>query len=526
MYKHLRIPPFLQVKKLGIDAGPRNVKLVAKEPIERGTRLFTREIYAAGISGKTVSDIRSVCHNCLAKIGDAPPVVCRECKIVSYCSIECLQAARSLHAMECNGIIDLEKLRGKEVLDVPSHSRWLVDQEQYWPPAHALLAARAINRRAMTVDQGATDWIDYVSIPGVTEPTKVEQFAKMLEYIRLLVPDHISDHEITQSLIAACVHFSVVEDSPINTYNIALYNVEYYLFNHKCKPNCEIEKVDDRFAMYTIEDIQKGEILAISLVKYNYFMNVREVRRPRLFHCFNFECFCYLCRGETEPGSKLWLLEKQKSSLIAPWSFSMARHMMVKAWEVLIECDNALKNSPLEYTEKLGSCFETQKLILDPRNVMYILTATALLLKYCQAKAYAKAVDIFHKCLSFKGLKAMAEYGTRMVVAEITGAVSVSLFELNMIEQFHALFQLTQKIHPRHPSCKELCRMLQLEDDTQWLSTEELVIDDELNKMFQVCAEKLGVPHEFYEEAAHTYLTSQFDQKPTLSEMLEACKDV
>ena len=97
---------------------------------------------------------------------------------------------------------------------------------------------------------------------------------------------------------------------------IAVYNV-YCLLNHMCKPNCEIDRdKDGTVAVYTIDDVKAGEQLGISFVTREYYMNVREVRRAKLNECFRLDCKCFVCRKETVPGSKMWLLEQQKSSLI------------------------------------------------------------------------------------------------------------------------------------------------------------------------------------------------------------------
>ena len=524
MYKHLKLPPFLEVKKC-TGGGPRKVGLFAKEPIERGTRLITREIHTAGISGKTVSDIRSVCHNCLAKIGDATPVVCRDCKIASYCSIECLQAARSLHAIECNGIISLEKLRGKVALDIPRPSSWPIGYEDYWPPAHALLAARVINKGVMNIDQDASDWIDYISIPEVLPPSKVKVFSQLEEYVRLLVPEVTSDTEIKQSLLAISVNASTVEDRPVDTSIIALYNVEYYLLNHLCKPNCEVDKDGEIVTVYTIDDIETGTPLGISFVSKEYYMNVRELRRAKLKECFGFDCNCYICQGETVPGSKLWQLEKQKSSLIAPWSFSMARETMVSAWGVLCECEPLIKVSPLYCIEKLELSLEKQRLILDPHNVMFIITAITLLLRYCQVNDGENAVDIYYEHLDHCGTQLIMDYGTRKDIAEIAGNICIRLFDLEQISEFHKMFQLTRQVHPRRPSAEALCDILQLDDVPEQLSSEDVEVDEEMTKMFQIYADQFGIPREMYEEIFRQFV-GQYDQRPSLAQMLEAIQDV
>ena len=123
MLKQLNLPPCLEVRKS--TGASRFMGLFAKGCIQRGTRLFSREIHTTGIGGYTLNDVRSVCHYCLEGITNAHPIVCRKCRIISYCSNECLEAARPLHLLECDGIAQLEKLRGKITLKIPRPSSWL-----------------------------------------------------------------------------------------------------------------------------------------------------------------------------------------------------------------------------------------------------------------------------------------------------------------------------------------------------------------------------------------------------------------
>ena len=172
-------------------------------------------------------------------------------------------------------------------------------------------------------------------------PIKAGAFLQLEEYVRLLVPEEISNPEIQLALRAISINAGTVGNSPPGTMIVAVYNNEYCLLNHMCKPNCEIEVEEDgTVAVYTIDDVKAGEQLGISFVTREYYMNVREVRRAKLSECFSLNCNCFVCRGEMIPGSKLWLLEQQKSSLIAPWSHAMARQTMVKGWELLCESNN------------------------------------------------------------------------------------------------------------------------------------------------------------------------------------------
>ena len=236
MFKHLNLPSSLEVRK-GTSTS-RFMGLFAKGRIQRGTRLFSREIHTAGISGYTLNDVRSVCHHCLEGINNVLPIVCRECRIIGYCSNECLEVARPLHSLECKGITELEKLRGKVKLEIPRPSSWLDDYEQYWPPARALLAAHIINKGILKDDQEASDWIDYVTTPETLPPIKVSVFSQLEEYVRLLVPEEISIQEIKQALRAISINAATVGNNPPGTLIIAVHNNEYCLLNHMCMPNC------------------------------------------------------------------------------------------------------------------------------------------------------------------------------------------------------------------------------------------------------------------------------------------------
>ena len=258
MYRHLNLPSFVEVRQ--IAGSNRTLGLFASKPIERGTRLFSRQIHTSGISGKTLNDVRSVCHHCLANLDAMTPIVCRDCKIASYCSDECLESARPLHRVECKGMIKLEKLRGKETIEYPRPSSWPDDISEYWPPAHALLAARVVNKGIMTEDQEASDWMDYATIPDKLPPSKEKVFAQLQKYVRLLVPEEITNDEIEASLRAVSVNTATIYRCPKNTMVVAVYNVEYTLLHHMCKPNCEAEKYmkdeDGEFSVYTIDDVK------------------------------------------------------------------------------------------------------------------------------------------------------------------------------------------------------------------------------------------------------------------------------
>ena len=88
------------------------------------------------------------------------------------------------------------------------------------------------------------------------------------------------------------------------------YNTVYCLLSHMCKSNCEIDpEKGGTVSVYTIDDLKPGEQLGTSFVLREYYMDVSEVRRPKLKESLGLDCKCFVCQKETLPGSKMWLLE-------------------------------------------------------------------------------------------------------------------------------------------------------------------------------------------------------------------------
>ena len=436
-----------------------------------------------------------------------------------------MDAARPVHSIECQGMIKLEKLRGKVTIEVPRPSSWPDDYCDYWPPAHAVLTARVINKGIMKEDQDASDWVDFATNPGILPPVKVKVFAQLEEYIRLLIPSDITDDELQHALCAVSVNTGQVDRGPENTMIIAVYNIEYSLLGHMCKPNCEVEEEllgDARnVAVYTIDDIEIGERLGISFLMNTYYTNIREIRRAKLKECFGIDCACYVCQGETSPGSDLWIVDKQKSLLIAPWSFRMARHAMVNGWSTL--CDSVAK-APTDAVEMLESSLDSLQVYLDQRNIMLLLTAMTLFMKHCRAGASAEAVHVFFTSINRVGLKVLMEYGTRKDVAEITGNLCNCLLDVERGLEFHEMFKLTQEIHPRRPSCAELCDMLQL-SIPPYLSADDIDMDHEIVNL-AARADRLGIPRDFYVQQFRQLRARMPGGRPHFPTLIEACQDL
>ena len=526
MYRHLNLPPFVEVRK--VTGSSRTLGLFATEPIERGTRLFSRRIHTSGIGGKTLNDVRSICHHCLESLDAMSPFVCRDCKIASYCSHECMDSNRPLHRIECNGMVELEKHRGKE------SSSWPDNVCEYWPPAHALLAARVINKGIMTEDQEASDWMDYATVPNTLPPaSKVQSFAQLQKYVRLLVPEEITNNEIETTLRAVSFNAATVERCPKNidtverytktTMIVAVYNQEYTLLHHMCKPNCEaakeIENEDGKISVYTIDDIEAGAQLGISFLMIRYYANVRDIRLPKLKECFGIDCKCHVCTGEMERGSYWWLVDKQKSSLIAPWSFETARKAMVDGWNTM---GKSSRISLAGDTAMLQHSLDTMHIYLDQRNVMILLTAISLFYRYCLNQANQDAIEVFYSSIGHVGLFALFQYGTRREVAELAANLSICFLEMEEVKGFNSMFNFARQIHPRRPSFAELGKMLHLSPPS-FLSVEDLDMKKELDDVATRAA-LLGMPKEFVQEQMLQLMERMPGGRLDIPALLDACQ--
>ena len=453
MSRQFDLPPYLEVRyTTNYGRG-----VFTKKPIERGTKLFTGRVHAFGVGGVTVDDVRSVCHHCLAGVS-LYPIVCRECRIISYCSTSCLEAARPLHAMECKGIKELEKCRGKVELKVDRPS-FPHNYTRHWPPVHALLVARVINKSIL---DGNNRWIDNVCYADTLPPSKSQSFPMMEEFVRPLVPSSVTDEEIKQAFRVVSVNAGGVGIPSYSVSVSSVYNVEYLLLNHMCRPNCESEPEDDgTYSVYAIYDLEAGEQLGVTYLLRDYRLNLREIRRMKLKESFGFDCNCSMCQSETVVGSKAWRLEQRKSSWIAPWSQSMALKTMHQAWDSL--CDGRITPgiTPSQIIKLLEPTMESQLLVLDKRNVMLLLTAITLVLNYNKIGESQKAVDMFMSLGHF-GTCSIIEYGTVADVAEVMGPMCACLLDLGQMEEFRKAFSLTQRFHYMKPSSEALREMLGL----------------------------------------------------------------
>ena len=216
------LPAFLQIKDTNSLQGKG---MFTKELIHCGEKFFTDVPYASEVIGATLEDMRMLCHHCLDVIPLETGVVCSICKVIAYCSNECLRSAALLHALECKGIAELEKFREPGI----KHT-------EFWSPKRVLTVARAINKRILRKDSRDDAWISHLARHSVS-PLKELVFPLVKSCVRLLVPKSVSDNEIYQMF---CVEVHNGANMYLSsTREAAGFYFEYSLVNHMCRPNCE-----------------------------------------------------------------------------------------------------------------------------------------------------------------------------------------------------------------------------------------------------------------------------------------------
>ena len=389
MSSYINLPRFLKLKDTIFGRG-----VFTKEPITRAKTIFTSKPFSFGVGGVTLEQVRTICHHCMMHVR-GPAVICSECQVVGYCNDACRDSAMALHAMECKGLLQLEKLRGdSNALQIVNED----DQTVYWPPPMVLTVARAINKQTLLLggdhSEAAENLIEYLS--WNESNMKVKAYPLLYPYVRMLVPDDLTC-DIYQAFCAVSVNAASVFDVPSGTSAKALF-IDYSIVNHMCRPNSEWEMEDGRVHVYAAHDIEGGAQLGISYLNDEYTLIVREIRRERLKQGFGFDCQCFVCLGEEVPGSSYWLVDQQKRSLIAPWSLEMAKKMMDKGWGLLCESKHA-DLSPAQVIHMLESEQAVIKRVLDQRNIIVILMARRLISKYIEAEEYEKAIKQFEEVI-------------------------------------------------------------------------------------------------------------------------------
>ena len=423
--------------------------IFTKRAIRRGKRIFASPPYSFGIGGITVENARALCHHCLCKIRSGNPVVCSKCKVVGYCSQDCLTAALLLHRFECKGIVELEKLRKVPGQYITTERD---DHRRFWPPNEAMMVARAINKKIIDSKQNDYCLSVYDLAPSVLMPAlKHKAFDLLKQHVRYLVPSSVSDDEIYQTFLRTDNNSAIVK-CPRGASAVATY-LEYSLLNHMCKPNCGWEGECGNMSVYALEDIEPNSQLGISYLRFRYIINVREIRRKELKNKLGIDCTCFVCLEEENIGSKHWLLDQKKRSLIAPWSRKWADKVMEKAWEMF--CQSGSMEHP-QAIKVLEIALKQQVGVLDKVNVILILTAIFLLYKCRLVKEYKRGMSLF-TLVGEEGMNALFEYGTLEEINFVAEEINTCCYELGDVRGSEEISDLMPKLFPKSPSADRLC---------------------------------------------------------------------
>ena len=425
------LPAFLQIK----DTNNQGKGMFTNKLIHCGERFFTDMPYAFEVIGATPEDMRMLCHHCLEMVPPGSGIVCNNCNVIGYCSSECCGSAALLHALECKGIAELEKFRETGI-----------KRTKFWPPKRVLTIARAINKRILRKDGKDDAWITHLARHSVS-PFKEMLFPLVKSCVRLLVPKSVSDSEIYQMF---CVEVHNGANMYISsTREAAGFYFEYSLVNHKCRPNCEFKNEKSIAALYALQDIEPGSQLSISYLQSYISINVREIRREALKSLFGFGCNCDVCLEEQVVGSQYWLLDKQKRSLIAPWSRDKADTVMKDGWESIQKSMDAHSyTKPQQAIDMLESALKVQKDILDPSNVTLIITRWGLLKNYSLLSKHKEALSHLNS-LGTVGIKALCQYGTTREIVEIGNILLGSCVEFGLWDKATKLSELMLCVSPK-----------------------------------------------------------------------------
>ena len=466
----VNLPSFLFVR----ETNDQGRGIFTKQSIRRGKRVFSSPPYAFGIGGITADNARALCHHCLCKIRSGNPVVCNKCKVVGYCSRKCLAAALPLHKFECEGVAELEKLRGRPG---PYMTTERDDLRPFWPPNEVLLIARAINRQILQRDD---DLSMHDLAPPLTMPLQKGKGSKGFDLLKQrvhhLVPSSVGDDEIYE-IFRRMTNNSAKVECPRDTSATAIY-LEYSLLNHMCRPNCGWEQEYGKMWVFALQDIEPNSQLGISHLSFRYDINLREIRRKELKESFGFDCTCFLCLEEERVGSKYWLLDQKKRSLIAPWSREWADDVMKNGWEQICRSRSMNDHQSIRLLEL---AMKEQVSVLDKVNVTLILTAIFLLYKCSlERKLCRKALSHFES-IGEKGMNALFEYGSMIAIEYVTLDIKACCEELGYMKEANEISDLMMTLFPKVPSGDKVCDSLWetgLKYDKDYVSTVKRIQDD------------------------------------------------
>ena len=433
-----KLPPFLQVR----DVPNQGKGIFTTKFISCGQTIFSCPPYSFGVGGVTIENVRGSCHHCLAMIRDPKDsVICHRCKVAGYCSSTCLDLAQPLHSVECQGLSELELLRGK-LPPIITH----VDARSYWPPNQVLMIARAINKRILL---GASchddEWLKQLARHKLPSTITNEYVALIQKLVRYLVPGYVSDDEIDQMFRAVGMNAADVV-CPNNTSTAAFY-FEFSLLNHMCHPNCAFENDNAAVSVYALQDIECNSQLCITYLNSLLRVNEREGRRRELKKIYGFDCYCDVCLKEEMVGSEYWLLNSKKQSLIAPWSRKMADKIMKRGWASIRESERI---QPLQAVKLLELESEVQKPVLDKVNIIRIQTLWQLVRNYDYLSEHKRGIHHL-KALGVTGMNAFFSYSTPKDILEIVSILSRCFSEVGLRDKADKLFHLYIGFFPRAP---------------------------------------------------------------------------
>ena len=240
-----------------------------------------------------------------------------------------------------------------------------------------------------------------------------------------------------------CIYIAVTVNSaslkwPPGTAVDALYFAPYSLLNHMCTPNCNYENSVTDVSIHALQDIRPGSQLGISYIKSSYRVNVREIRRQTLKEAYGFNCSCSVCLGEEIIGSRFWLMDQQRRSLIAPCSRKFADGIMNQAWKEVYRCVPGVMD-PLASIKVLEASMAVQTSVLDIRNISFILTIWHILMNYYILQDIRRVIE--HLLLLGRvGMKAFFEYGTVIEINEIVLVVINCCSKLGLTDQVQELY--------------------------------------------------------------------------------------
>ena len=240
MSSFINLPRSLKLKDTIIGRG-----IFTEGPITRAKTIFTSRPFLFGVGGVTVEHVRAVCHHCMVRVRGTAAIVCPECKVVGYCSDACRDSAMPLHAMECKGLVQLENLRGHSTA---AYTVTTDDKTLYWPPPIAVAVARALNKQLLRGSDQDGNWLEYLTWND--SHAKMKTYPLMYPYMRMLVPDEVSDHDIYRAFCTVSINSADVT-VPKGTAATALF-MEYSLINHMCRLNCAWKMEGLMFLLHVI----------------------------------------------------------------------------------------------------------------------------------------------------------------------------------------------------------------------------------------------------------------------------------